>query len=506
MNDDHSDELPGEQLLLPTDTRITCPSCRHEFSLAQGFAKKALEQLTQASADHLATLERSARDDEERRFTQRFASKERALLGQIADLTKAITERDSSLEKALSDARTQERNSAAAELDALKATLKERDGQLDTLRSKSREIDERETALAAREKDLNARVEGAAKEKAAQLVSQERQMFESELKEKADQISVYQARELELRREKNKLEEAKRAMELEVQTKLDEGRKAIEESARAAEATKFKLREAELQKTVEDMNAKLQEAQRKAAQGSQQLQGEVLEVLLEEELRAAFPLDAVAEVKKGARGGDIIHRVMTRGGHQAGVILWEAKRAASWSRDWTTKLKEDLRAASAEVGVIVSTVFPKEFSDGQSFGLYEDVWVAGPSAAVPLAGVLRAGLHEVHKQRVINTNKGEKMEALYDYLTSAQFGQKMKAVYTAFKKMREELDSEKSATQQRWARREKQIQLATQEIVAIAGDIQGLAHQDLPQLEMEPPGPAMPGAADMVQVDIGESR
>jgi hypothetical protein len=142
--------------------------------------------------------------------------------------------------------------------------------------------------------------------------------------------------------------------------------------------------------------------------------------------------------------------------------------------------------AGVEAAVIVSVTLPKEFSPGQPFGLCDDVWVASPAAALPLAEVLRMELIAVHKQRLISAGKGEKMEAVYDYLTSAQFAQKIKAVYTAFRKMRDELESEKTATQQRWARREKQIQLATQEIVAIAGDIQGLAQQELPQLEMDP--------------------
>ena len=40
--------------------------------------------------------------------------------------------------------------------------------------------------------------------------------------------------------------------------------------------------------------------------------------------------------------------------------------------------------------------------------------------------------------------------------------------------------------QQRWKRREKQIELATVQLIGIAGDLQGLAQQDLPQLELEP--------------------
>jgi hypothetical protein len=125
------------------------------------------------------------------------------------------------------------------------------------------------------------------------------------------------------------------------------------------------------------------------------------------------------------------------------------------------------------------------------------VWLSAPAAAVPLAAALREGLLEAYKARLASANKGEKMEAVYDYLTSPQFAHKLRAAYEAFTRMRSELNSERAATQQRWNRREKQIQLATAQLLGIAGDLQGLAQQDLPQLELEAPVPeAGPEAAD----------
>jgi hypothetical protein len=178
---------------------------------------------------------------------------------------------------------------------------------------------------------------------------------------------------------------------------------------------------------------------------------------------------------------------MTRSGQSAGVLLWEAKRAKDWSPQWVAKLKEDMRAAGADVGILVSvgSCFPKEWEQGMLFDLHEDVWITSWTTAVQLATVLRTGLLEVHKQRVASTGKGEKMEAVYDYLTSSQFSNKLKAVYGSFHRMRQELESEKSQTMQRWARREKQLQSGVAELVGVAGDIQGLAQQDLPLLEIE---------------------
>lgn len=272
-------------------------------------------------------------------------------------------------------------------------------------------------------------------------------------------------------------------------------RQAIADSERE----RWKLKEAEYQKKLDDTLKRLDDAQRSAAQGSQQLQGEILELVLEEQLRAAFPLHQIEEVKKGTRGGDVVHRVLTRGGQQVGTILWEAKRAQSWSRDWSAKLKEDQRSLGAEVGVIVSLVMPKECVAGAPFDLYEGVWVATPGAAVSLAKVLSVALADVHAQRRLSANKGEKMAAVYDYVTSPQFGHKVRAIAETLKRLRDELESERAQTLQRWSRREKHIQQAVVELAGLGGELQGIAQQDLPQLEIEAPSPSDKTAADPLE-------
>jgi hypothetical protein len=458
---------PRDRLLLAPETRVTCPHCEREFSLSEGFAKHSLETLAKAGEQAIAGERNSA----------------------VAALKQALRERDERHAAALAEMRALEQSSAAAQLKALQDMLAERDGRLRALLTEQQELAKRAQALDLREQSLAELVAREAKQQAETLASQARAQLEDELQKKAGQIAELQGKELELRRERAQLEEARQALELEAQRRLDEQRREVEERVRAAEAERARLKEAELQKTIDDMRAKLEEAQRKSAQGSQQLQGEVLELLLEEQLGQAFPLDAIAEVKKGVRGGDAIHTVMSRSGQPAGVILWEAKRAQKWGSAWPAKLKDDMRAAGAEAGVIVTTSFPADWPEGQSFGLHEDVWVTSPAAAIPLATALRAGLLEAFRARVASANKGEKMEAVYDYLTSPQFAQKLRAVYDAFRKMRAELDSERATTQQRWNRREKQIQLATTQLLAIAGDVQGLAQQDVPQLELEPPAP-----------------
>lgn len=390
------------QLLLSPTTTVRCPACEQEFSLEQGFARKALEHLEQDSRGALAQRESEVRQEAERRA------------------------------------------SGAAE------------AQQETARRQIEQLEQRIQSFGERQAALD------------------------------QQLQAAREQELVLRRAKSALEDRAGQLELEVARRLDAGRSELEARIRAQEKERGELEKLELQKKLDDVNAKLVEAQQKSSQGSQQLQGEVFELALEEQLRLHFAVDSFEEVRKGARGADIIQRVTTRSLQVAGTILWEAKRAREWGRDWPAKLKQDMRAAGADLGILVTTTLPPALPAAHVFGLHEDIWVTSWSAAIPLAQALRGQILELHKQRAVSAGKGEKMEALYDYLTSAQFAHKLRAVYGTFKAMQDDLQKERSAAEQRLARREKQIATGMKELLGFAGDVQGLSQQSLPQLEMEP--------------------
>jgi hypothetical protein len=349
--------------------------------------------------------------------------------------------------------------------------------------------DERQRAV-----EETRRIEASRATQASEQQRQQNEALQKQIATVQSQNAQLRAAELKLRDDSQKLKDDREAFELEMRRQVDAQLAQREAHVRAQEQERAGLEKAELQKTIGDMKLQMVDMQRKAEQGSQQLQGEVLELALEEGLRRIFPLDVIEEVKKGQRGGDVIHRLIAHSGSGAGVLLWETKRAAAWNAQWLAKLKDDMRAASADAGVLVTMpgAVPREWEAGREFGLVEGVWVATWSTALHLAEVLRAALLDVHKQRVASAGKDQKMEAVYDYVTSPQFAQKLRAVNDGFKRMREELESEKSQTQQRWARREKQLEASKLALLGIGGDIQGLAHQALPQLELEPDGPEPP--------------
>jgi len=468
------------KLLLSADTNVTCPQCKNTFGLEQGFARAALEQFEHSTTGALEAVRRAERTEADKRASQLASQQANALREENAELKRVLQEQGERHAQALREVSKLAQQSAAPQLEAMRVELAARQARID-------EFTRRECNLAERERGLEARVADAAQKRADSLLADERVLFKSRLAEKERQLADIRSRELQLLKDKQALQDRTSEVDIEVARKLDASRADLESRIRAQERERSELESAELKKRLTDMQEQLTEAQRKGAQGSQQLQGEVLELTLQEDLEAAFALDSIEEVRKGARGGDVIQRVMTRSGQLAGVLLWEAKRAKDWSPQWVTKLKEDMRAAGADVGILVSVgpCRPREWEDGTLFGLHEDIWVTSWSTAVQLATALRSSLLEVYKQRVASAGKGEKMEAVYDYLTSSQFSNKLKAVYGAFHRMRQELEAEKSQTLQRWARREKQLQSGVAELVGVAGDIQGLAQQDLPLLEME---------------------
>jgi hypothetical protein len=434
--------------------------------VADGFAKRALEQVETASADTLAKLREEERSNAER-HAQLMAK-----------------ERDAAHAKALADMRVLTAQAFAPQIEALKE-------QLTASNAKIAALDQREAGLVSRERAMESRIAEAAAARAAELVAGERRSYETRFAEQNARLQVLQSEQLGLREERQRLQDEKAALALEVQKRVDGQLQHREAVVRAQEQERAQLDRAELQKKLDDAGAQLADAKRRIEQGSQQLQGEILELAIEEGLRRAFPLDIVEEVKKGQRGGDILQHVVTRTGQAAGAILWETKRAKDWSAQWIPKLKEDMRSCGAAVGILVTMpgALPKEWPGAADFALHEDVWVTQASCAVGIAEALRIGLIDLHRQRALTAGKGEKAEAMYDFVTSPQFAQKVRAVHEAFQAMRKELESEKTSTMQRWARREKQLEIGITQLLGIGGSIQGLAQQELPMLEMGEPTP-----------------
>ncbi|HPE80602.1 MAG TPA: DUF2130 domain-containing protein [Gammaproteobacteria bacterium] len=333
---------------------------------------------------------------------------------------------------------------------------------------------------AADQARIRAQLEASAQravEEARRDSAERAQALQNELMLKERKLAAYRETELALRTEKAALEEQQRELTLEVQRKVD----AESQRIKAAEAEAYRLREAEWRKKIDDAQKANEDLKRKLEQGSQQLQGEVLELEIEGLLAMAFPYDAIEPVKKGARGADVIQTVRLRSGTACGRIVWESKRAENWSNAWVAKLKDDQQSAGGELAVLVSTAFPAGID--QPMVMHEGVWLVRPDLVKALAEALRTVLIESQRQKAIAAGKGESMEALYSYITSAQFAQKVRAVVDAYQQMRDDLEKEKSAMLRLWKKREAQLERITTNMLGMCGELQGVSQQALPQLE-----------------------
>lgn len=322
----------------------------------------------------------------------------------------------------------------------------------------------------------------------AQLAAEAHRQYEVELKAmqetlgaKDSALSRFRNEELQLRRKLRELEEAKKNQDLDYQRKLDEERKRIEAQARAAAGEEFNRREAQYKAQLESAQREAADLKRKLEQGSQQLQGEALELSLESLLRGAFPLDEILPVPKGMNGADLLQRVRSPSGHCCGTIIWEAKQTKAWQPAWLRKLKDDQQAVGAEVSVLVTSAMPRDVRE--PFLREADVWVARFDAARPLAEALRAALLELHKSRQANLGRSEKMELLYNYICSPQFTQRVKSVADGFAVMRQELEAEKMAMTRIWKKREAQLTRMTDGLLGVVGDLQGIGQESLAQLD-----------------------
>jgi hypothetical protein len=305
-------------------------------------------------------------------------------------------------------------------------------------------------------------------------------LLKQELELKSKQVSEFNKAlaEIEhLKREKEELHD-KVALEKEIEftEKLKDEKLKIKRQSDETVALKIK----ELEKQLEDQKILAEEMKRKAEQGSMQLQGEVQELALEEMLASLFPFDQVSEVAKGVKGADVIHKVRNKHGVDCGIILYESKRTKAFSADWISKLKTDALGTKADICIIVTETLP----DGiERIGQKDGVWICSFNDFKGLVMVLRESLIKINEAYASQTNKGEKMQMLYDYLTSNEFKMQLGAIVEGFSDLQNSYIQEKRAMERIWKQREKQLEKVLLNTNHFIGSIQGIAGSSIPGLK-----------------------
>jgi hypothetical protein len=318
-------------------------------------------------------------------------------------------------------------------------------------------------------------------EESGKKVQEEMMLLKERMSKKEQELERAQQEELKLRKEKILLDEERRSFELDKQRQLDKERESIRQKTLEEAAEKTRLKEKEKDLVIEQLKKSLDDAQRKASQGSQQLQGEVQELDLESLFIQSFPQDHIEPVGKGVLGADIRHVVKSPMGSVCGSILWESKRTKQWSDGWITKLKNDVLSDKANIPAIISEVLPEEIKSG--IGLMDGVWIAEPKLAIPLAMLLRKSLLDVAKQKKITENQQTKAEDLYSYVTSHDFQHQVEAMIEIYKDMQGQIQKERVSFERSWKLREQQVTRLLSGVAGMYGSMQGIAGQALPSIK-----------------------
>jgi len=283
----------------------------------------------------------------------------------------------------------------------------------------------------------------------------------------------------ELLGEVGKLREKDDDREIEMKRKLMEAEEKIRIDVRKKAEEEHQLKDLEKDNKLTEALKQIEELKTKMQQGSQQSQGETLELELESKLKAEFPTDVITEVKKGQRGADISQEVIDKLGRSCGIILWESKNA-QWSDSWIAKLKEDQRQAKTDLAVLVSVNLPKGI---ESFSYKDGVWIASWKHFLPLSWALRFNLVSLYHERQSSEGKDEKMKVLYQYLTGPEFKHRVEGIIEAFSNLQEEMEKEKRYFNVKWARQEKEIRKVIDHTHGMYGDLQGVIGKSLPEIK-----------------------
>ena len=405
------------------NTTIICPHCKKPVEISDAIQHQIEDELSRAKTEQSETLRREYDDAAETKLKQ-------------------------AVQNAIAEAQQAAQLQLERERQASKLALDKARQSTDLEVEKAKQTTELETERLRREA-------AASKESEKQLRKQLSELLE----------------------ELSKANKAREDAELAARKELLEKEKGIREEATQKASEDFNTKIREQEETISRLREQLTTAKQVAEQGSQQLQGEILELDIEDALRSRFPFDTVEEVKKGERGADIRQVVNEQFYMNCGLILWECKNAKTYQASWLVKLKDELADEKAQIGVIVFS--PTDGSGDDFKQLSENIWLVKPRYVIMLATLLREAIVKVFAANRAAEGKDVKVELIYQYLTGGEFSNRIRYILESYDEMAKQLDTEKKQAQKRWAAQEKILQKVTSSLYGMSGDLQGIAGREI---------------------------
>lgn len=321
-------------------------------------------------------------------------------------------------------------------------------------------------------------------EKEAQLAE-----LESELQRKSSQLIELNQTKAKLLQLSREMEEKETAIHLKMEEELTRRLSEMKSSVKNQIQLESELKLKEKQNVIDSLKQKLQDASQRIEQGSMQMQGEMMELTVEEILRETNPTDTIEEVKKGINGFDA-KQVIRFNGNEVGSIGYEVKNTKAWSDGFIEKIKTDNLTAKCDLLVIVTKTPPKEM-EGQRFKLVNGVWVTNLQYLADLSTLLRFGLLKVHQQRITQQNGDSKAHMLYAFLTSQECQSLFNSMMDGLKKIEELNDEEEKKLQALFKKRKKQLEQLMSHFISYYGTMKGISEdsiQDVEYLEFKKAG------------------
>lgn len=455
------------------DTTLNCPSCGHPIALSEALSRRIRGEVeAEVAAAQDARI--AAAVEQARAEAAETGRREFTRLQQTAQVNERLA-----------------REATERELQLQRRTLELEQAQRDAEQRLRLEI----------EAQLRAQADVRAQSMVAAAVGQARDAAALELARVQEQLAAQrrlleqsQQAELALRRKADDLQARERGLELELARRIDAKRDEWHAQWRESNDQEQLLKLREKERLIDELRGVIDELRRKSRQGSQERQGETLELDVEAALGARFPRDLLRPVPKGAQGADLIHEVRDASLAACGRIVWEFKSTRHWQPAWLAKLRDDQRACGAAVAVLVSAALPDEARGG--FALIDGVWVCSLTAWPALATVLREQLLQVAFARSAATGMDERMRALHAYLAGDAFRHKVEAIVEAFTTLQDQLGRERRAMEKLWKERERQLDRIVASTAGMYGELRGTiggAMAPIAALELDDEAGVLPG-------------
>ena len=429
---------------------VTCPDCGSKFNLADRLR-------SHIEAEVRSDLHASIRKEMEEELKERLEDEKTESGRQVASLEKKITNQA----KEISGLRE-----AKVELSELKESVQAeiREAKKEAIEAERKKLEEGIDDIVAKRLEEEAQKQRVLE---GQVLMQRKELNELR-RTKIELDDIKESRELEIQEER-----AKAVRELKIQHQQEMSEKI---SKRVKEDTAEKdLRIGTLELTLERQNSKIKDLEEQSRAKQSELEGEVLELAVEDVLRSLFPRDDVKDVKKGAYGADCEQTVRNPLGITCGKILWECKKHKRWNEDWIGTIRKNAADSNSDTMVIVTTAMP----DGmENFGRYEDVFVCQYHELPVVAELLRFAVIKADNERMREEHMLSIQERVVEYVSGPEFANIMRMVIKAYQDFDDDLRREEQYMRKRWKARRGYLKNVIDSIMNMAGRLEQLGAGD----------------------------